>query len=100
MIEFDLDVRSGVATYAGLAFLAALAVAVAACGQPPASGARSGGGTSSVVGWGADAAGQLGDGSTASSDVPVTVKLPKGTKATKLGAGSVGAYSLALVHHA
>ena len=54
--------------------------------------------TGAVLAWGFNGHGQLGDGSTASSDVPVKVKLPAGTKATELGAGSFGYWSLALVH--
>ena len=56
--------------------------------------------TGQVLAWGDDDLGQLGDGNTTQSYVPVTVRLPTGTKAVKLGAGSVGDYSLALVHHA
>jgi alpha-tubulin suppressor-like RCC1 family protein len=92
---FDLDMRSGVARYVGVAFLAALAVAVAACSQPPASAARSASGTSLVLGWGADAAGQLGDGKkTPRNDEPVQVRLPAGTKVTAVAAG--GHHSLAV----
>jgi alpha-tubulin suppressor-like RCC1 family protein len=56
--------------------------------------------TGQILAWGDDDLGELGDGNTTQSHVPVTVRLPTGTKAVKLGAGSVGDYSLALVHHA
>ena len=56
--------------------------------------------TGQMLAWGDNDLGQLGDGNTTQSHVPVTVRLPTGTKAVKLGAGSVGDYSLALVHHA
>ncbi len=72
-------------------------MAVAACGYPQASGARSANGTSSVLGWGANAAGQLGDGKTTpkkGSDMPVKVELPAGTKVTAIAAG--GHHSLAV----
>jgi alpha-tubulin suppressor-like RCC1 family protein len=52
-----------------------------------------------VLAWGNNAQGQLGDGNTTQSDVPVKVKLPAGAKTTKLGARTAGVYSLALVHH-
>jgi alpha-tubulin suppressor-like RCC1 family protein len=47
-----------------------------------------------VLAWGANGDGQLGDGSTTSSDVPVKVKIPGGTKVTSVRAGCV--FSLAL----
>jgi alpha-tubulin suppressor-like RCC1 family protein len=54
--------------------------------------------TGAVLAWGYNAGGELGDGKTTTqSDVPVKVKLSAGAKATKLGAGSVGYWSLALV---
>ncbi len=52
--------------------------------------------TGAVFAWGDNADGELGDGSTANSDVPVKVKLPAGTRATAVAAGGplygVGAY--------
>ena len=50
--------------------------------------------TGSVLAWGAGSSGQLGDGSTAGSDVPVAVQLPAGVTVTAVAAG--GAHSLAL----
>jgi alpha-tubulin suppressor-like RCC1 family protein len=43
--------------------------------------------TGSVFAWGYNADGELGDGGTANSDVPVKVKLPAGTKVTATAAG-------------
>jgi len=40
-----------------------------------------------VFAWGYNTDGELGDGGTATSDVPVKVKLPAGTKVTALAAG-------------
>jgi alpha-tubulin suppressor-like RCC1 family protein len=48
----------------------------------------------SVYAWGADSAGQLGDGTTTQQLTPVKVALPAGVKATAVAAGSN--YSLAL----
>ena len=50
--------------------------------------------TGIVFGWGYNLDGELGDGATANSDVPVKVKLPAGTKVTGIAAG--GYDSLAL----
>ncbi len=50
--------------------------------------------TGAVFAWGYNADGELGDGGTANSDVPVKVKLPAGTKVTAIAAG--GYDSLAL----
>jgi len=47
-----------------------------------------------VLAWGFNTDGELGDGTTTNSDVPVNVKLPAGTKVTAVAAG--GYYSLAL----
>jgi alpha-tubulin suppressor-like RCC1 family protein len=47
-----------------------------------------------VLAWGANGDGQLGDGTTASSDIPVKVKIPRGIKVTSVRAGCV--FSLAL----
>jgi alpha-tubulin suppressor-like RCC1 family protein len=50
--------------------------------------------TGAVLAWGYNADGELGNGGTTNSDVPVMVKLPAGTKVTAVAAG--GYYSLAL----
>ena len=47
-----------------------------------------------VLAWGYNADGQLGDGSTGASSVPVSVTLPTGTKVTAVAAGA--SHSLAL----
>jgi alpha-tubulin suppressor-like RCC1 family protein len=46
-----------------------------------------------VLAWGGGGSGQLGDGSTANSDVPVNVSLPSGTSARQIAAG--GSFGLA-----
>ena len=52
--------------------------------------------TGAVLAWGFNTDGELGDGGTANSDVPVRAKLPAGTKVTAVAAGGplygVGAY--------
>ena len=50
--------------------------------------------TGSVLAWGYNLDGELGDGTKTNSDAPVTVKLPPGTKVTAIAAG--GYSSLAL----
>lgn len=50
--------------------------------------------TGSVLAWGSNGYGQLGDGTTVDRDLPVRVKLPKGTRVTEVAAGDY--YSLAL----
>jgi alpha-tubulin suppressor-like RCC1 family protein len=44
--------------------------------------------TGSMYAWGHGGFGELGDGSTSGSDVPVKVKLPKGVKASRMSAGA------------
>jgi alpha-tubulin suppressor-like RCC1 family protein len=41
-----------------------------------------------VLAWGSDTDGQLGNGSTADSDIPVRVRLPGASKVTSLAAGA------------
>jgi alpha-tubulin suppressor-like RCC1 family protein len=53
--------------------------------------ARTSAGT--VLAWGNGIDGELGDGTTASSDVPVAVQLPSGVSVTSLAAGEYGAYA-------
>ena len=50
--------------------------------------------TGAVLAWGYNAYGQLGDGSTGASDVPVNVSLPTGTKVKAVAAGA--SHSLAV----
>ncbi len=50
--------------------------------------------TGAVLAWGLGDEGQLGNGSTATSDVPVDVSLPAGTKVTAVAAGAL--HNLAL----
>ena len=45
--------------------------------------------TGAVFAWGDNADGELGDASTANSDVPVKVKLPAGTRVTAVAAGEL-----------
>ncbi|MGH9081230.1 MAG: hypothetical protein ACRDYE_14360 [Acidimicrobiales bacterium] len=60
--------------------------------------------TGAVYGWGKNTFGQLGDGGTSGSDVPVLAELPAGVTATAVAAGGVspsakvpgGDYSVAL----
>lgn len=59
------------------------------------TGSVSGSAASTVVAWGANGSGQLGDNSTSPSDVPVQVHLPTGTAVTAVAAGQN--HSLALV---
>lgn len=55
--------------------------------------------TGSLLAWGGNFAGQLGDSTTKGSDLPVEVKLPKGDKVTAVAAGPGADHSLAIVHH-
>ena len=50
--------------------------------------------TGTVLAWGLGSEGQLGNGGTGSSDVPVNVSLPAGTKVTAVAVGAL--HSLAL----
>jgi alpha-tubulin suppressor-like RCC1 family protein len=52
-----------------------------------------------VLTWGAGAQGQLGDGSNSGTDTPVRVKLPAGTKAKSISAGSVHALAITTKGH-
>ncbi|WP_018789787.1 RCC1 domain-containing protein [Salinispora arenicola] len=51
--------------------------------------------TGTALAWGANTFGQLGDGSTTSSSIPVAVDLPAGTTVTAIAGGSF--HSLAIV---
>jgi alpha-tubulin suppressor-like RCC1 family protein len=48
----------------------------------------------SVWTWGANKSGQLGDGSTASSDVPVSVHMPKGVTLVTVNSGGGACYGI------
>jgi len=50
--------------------------------------------TGAVLAWGYNADGQLGNGSTGTSDVPVNVSLPTGTKVTGVAAGALQSMAL------
>jgi alpha-tubulin suppressor-like RCC1 family protein len=65
-------------------------IARGAAGAPITAASTSG----SLLAWGDDHNGQLGDGATSTSDTPVRVKLPAGTTVTSVRAG--GKHSLAL----
>jgi hypothetical protein len=47
--------------------------------------------------WGLNASGELGNGTTTDSSLPVRVKLPAGTVPTAFGAGPVRQFSLSIV---
>jgi alpha-tubulin suppressor-like RCC1 family protein len=50
-----------------------------------------------MLAWGLGAIGELGDGSTTSSDMPVRVDLPSGWRASAVGSGPMAAHALAIV---
>jgi alpha-tubulin suppressor-like RCC1 family protein len=50
-----------------------------------------------VLAWGLGHNGELGNGTTTSSDIPVRVKLPAGLAATALGAGPDADFTIAIV---
>jgi hypothetical protein len=84
----------GRARAAALVLLAIAASALCLAGPATASAAQRPAGT--VLAWGGNEVGQLGDGSTAvgPTPVPVAVDLPAGTRVTGIAAG--GYDSLAL----
>ncbi len=88
---------SGALAAAGTLILLGPAAAGAA-GQPAATITSAGiaqvTASGPVWAWGLNSTGQLGDGTTISSDLPVKVKLPAGTKVTAVSAGR--RHSLAL----
>jgi alpha-tubulin suppressor-like RCC1 family protein len=53
--------------------------------------------TGNVLAWGLNASGELGNGTTTDSSLPVRVKLPAGTVPTSLGAGPTAQFSLSIV---
>jgi alpha-tubulin suppressor-like RCC1 family protein len=53
--------------------------------------------TGGILAWGIDAGGELGNGKTTDSDVPVRVHLPSGVLATSIYAGSSASQSFASV---
>ncbi len=53
--------------------------------------------TGRVLAWGLGHNGELGNGTTTSSDIPVRVKLPAGLAAVALGAGPDADFTIAIV---
>lgn len=93
--------RLPVRPYRRLAVIAALpaaGLAVALTGQAavaaPAGAVAPAVAGGTVLAWGENANGQLGNGGTAGTDKPVTVALPAGTKITSVASG--GRHSLAV----
>ena len=80
-------------TSAAVAALAIPALPAAGAATLPHGGASAGPGVAAVTspgtlrGWGFNDDGELGNGTTNSSDVPVKVKLPSGTKVTQVRQG-------------
>ena len=84
-----LTVAGGAAMAAASAGHAPAEMHAAGAGRPAIAGST-GAGTASkhVLGWGSDAAGQLGDGgTTTTNDTPVAAKLPAGTKVKQVREG-------------
>ena len=77
--------RGAVAAALAVASLAAGAAAAASADASTSAGAAATGGT--LRAWGDNVTGQLGNGTETSSDTPVKVKLPSGTKITSVRAG-------------
>jgi alpha-tubulin suppressor-like RCC1 family protein len=84
------EVRAGLRRGAGLMLALLLGMAALAVAAPSASAAPAG----QVLAWGYNSNGQLGDGSTTDSDVPVDASLPPGVTVTAIAAGEY--HSLAL----
>ena len=83
-----LTFAGGAAMAASGATAHAMTADLAAAGRPAAAGlAAAGTATGPLRAWGGNQSGQLGDGSTDPSDVPVRVQLPSGTKVTQARAG-------------
>jgi alpha-tubulin suppressor-like RCC1 family protein len=55
--------------------------------------------TGKLRAWGYNVDGELGNGTTTNTDLPVKVKLPKGDTATAVGAEDEAYESLAVAHH-
>ena len=80
---------------AGLVSVAIAAAALCLAGPTAASAAQRPAG--SVLAWGNNYNGELGNGTTTNSSTPVPVDLPAGTRVTAIAAGGDGdAHSLAL----
>jgi hypothetical protein len=87
--------------------VAALAIpSVAAAGGPAAAATGSGASRpqaaavgGSLRAWGLNTFGQLGDGTTTSSDTPVKVQLPPGTRVTSMRAGCGHTLALTTTGH-
>jgi alpha-tubulin suppressor-like RCC1 family protein len=85
---------TGVAAASAGAAAASISPARTGAGRPAGAGRTAAAGTASVLAWGRNAFGALGDGTTTDSDVPVRVHLPAGTKVTQVRAGCI--HTLAL----
>jgi alpha-tubulin suppressor-like RCC1 family protein len=56
--------------------------------------------TGSVLAWGQNSTGQLGNGTTKQADKPVKVKLPRGTKVMAVSSGLGHTLAITTAHHA
>jgi alpha-tubulin suppressor-like RCC1 family protein len=77
-----------------LAAVMSVALAVGLAGPLDAATATPAAGKTVLLSWGQNAFGQLGNGKTTDSDLPVTVKLPSGVRAAQVRGG--GDFAMAL----
>src|SRR5450631_1011854 len=88
--------RFAAAPAAALTLSAALAIPALTVASGSAMAGTSAPGTASptVLAWGRNTAGQLGDGTATSTTTPVKVHLPAGTKVTQVRAGCADTLAL------